>query len=137
MMIEFQITIKKVKKPKSTNLNESIQFLAESLGLFNKRDREKSCYRVFLELVKNKSGMTAEEITLTTNLTRPTIIHHLNNLLESSLIEKQKSRYKIKEGSLNSLINSIENELNVTIEELKRILTGNYKLKSKHNTFKK
>jgi len=120
-MIDFKITIKKVRKPKSTNLNENIQFLAESLGLFNKRDKEKSCYRVFLELVKNKEGLTAEEITITTNLTRPTIIHHLKNLLESNLIEKEKSKYKIKQDSLNSLINSLEKDLNITLSELKRI----------------
>ena len=120
-MIEFQITIKKIKKPISANLNENIQFLAESLGLFNKRDKEKSCYRVFLELVKNKIGLTAEEITLTTNLTRPTVIHHLKNLLESDLIEKKKSKYKIKGDSLNSLVNYLEKELNTTLLELKEI----------------
>ncbi|MBS3143886.1 ArsR family transcriptional regulator [Candidatus Woesearchaeota archaeon] len=121
MIKEFQITIKKIKKPKSANINENIQFLAESLGLFNKRDKEKSCYRVFLELVKNKSGLTAEEITLTTNLTRPTIIHHLKNLLESNLIVKEKSRYKIKKESLNSMISSLEDELDSTLNELKEI----------------
>ena len=121
MIKEFHITIKKIKKQKSLNLNQDIQFLAESLGLFNKRDKERSCYRVFLELIKNKKGLTAEEITITTNLTRPTVIHHLNNLRESELIIKEKSRYKIINSSLNSLIYHVENELNITLTELKRI----------------
>jgi predicted transcriptional regulator len=121
MIREFQITIRKIKKPKLTNLNENIQFLAESLGLFNKRDKEKSCYRVFLELVKNKSGLCAEEITITTNLTRPTVIHHLKNLLDYNLIIKDKSKYKIKKESLNSLIDFLENEVNSALNELKEI----------------
>jgi len=121
MIREFQITIRKIKKPKLTNLNENIQFLAESLGLFNKRDKEKSCYRVFLELVKNKSGLSAEEITITTNLTRPTVIHHLKNLLDYNLIIKDKSKYKIKKESLNSLVDFLENEVNAALNELKEI----------------
>src|SRR3989344_4352996 len=121
MIREFQITIRKIKKPKLTNLNENIQFLAESLGLFNKRDKEKSCYRVFLELVKNKNGLSAEEITITTNLTRPTVIHHLKNLLDYNLIIKDKSKYKIKKESLNSLVDFLENEVNAALNELKEI----------------
>ena len=121
MIEEFSITIKKVRKPKGSDLNQDIQIISQSLGLFTKRDKEKSCYRVFLELVKNKSGLSAEEITITTNLTRPTVIHHLKNLLDYNLIIKDKSKYKIKKESLNSLVDFLENEVNAALNELKEI----------------
>ena len=121
MIEEFSITIKKVRKPKGSDLNQDIQIISQSLGLFTKRDKEKSCYRVFLELVKNKNGLSAEEITITTNLTRPTVIHHLKNLLDYNLIIKDKSKYKIKKESLNSLVDFLENEVNAALNELKEI----------------
>jgi len=54
MIEEFSITIKNIKKPKKSDINQDIQVISQSFGLFTKRDKEKSCFRVFLEILKNK-----------------------------------------------------------------------------------
>ena len=40
MIEEFSITIKKINRPKGSNLNQDIQIISQSLGLFTKRDKE-------------------------------------------------------------------------------------------------
>ena len=120
MIEEFSITIKKIKRPKSSDLNNDIQIISQSFGLFSKRDKEKSCFRVFLEIVKSK-GMNAEEITLNTHLTRATIIHHLNFLIKSGLIIKKGHKYFLRGETLEGLIKEISNDMNKTFSELDKL----------------
>src|SRR3989344_2853477 len=118
MIEEFSITIKKLNRPKISDLNQDIQIITQSLGLFSKRDKEKSCFRIFVEILKNKNGITAEEITLNTNLTRATVIHHLNYLIKSGLITKKKHKYYLRGETLEGLIKEINNDMNKTFYEL-------------------
>jgi len=120
MIEEFSITIKKIKRPKASNLNQDIQIISHSLGLFTKRDKEKSCFRVFIEILKNK-GLTAEEITVSTNLTRATVIHHLNSLIKSGLIIKKGHRYYLRGNSLEQLIKEVSKDMDKTFNELNKL----------------
>ena len=57
MIKEFQkITIIKLRKSSEKNLNSDLQWFSNSLGLFNERDKEKSCFRVFIALIKASRG---------------------------------------------------------------------------------
>ena len=63
--IRQKITIVSIKKPSQRNINQELQWLGSSLGLFNMRDKDKSCFRVFIELLKSaKSGhpLSSDEI---------------------------------------------------------------------------
>ena len=121
MIEEFSITIKKLKKPKSSDLNQDIQIISQSFGLFSKRDKEKSCFRVFVEILKNKQGLSAEDITLNTHLTRATVIHHLNFLVKAGLIIKKGHKYYLRGDSLEGLIVEINKDINKNFEELNQI----------------
>jgi len=121
MIEEFSITIKKVRKPKGSDLNQDIQIISQSLGLFTKRDKEKSCFRIFVEILKNKKGLNAEEITINTNLTRATVIHHLNFLIKAGLIIKKGHKYYLRGESLNGLIKNISSDMNKTFNELEEM----------------
>lgn len=120
MIEEFSITIKKIKKPKNSNLNQDIQIISQSLGLFTKRDKEKSCFRVFIEILKHK-GLTAEEITVSTNLTRATVIHHLNSLMKNGLVVKKRHRYYLRGDSLENLIKEVSKDMDRTFSDLMRL----------------
>ena len=120
MIEELSITIKKIKRPKGSDLNNDLQIISHSLGLFTKRDKEKSCFRVFVEILKNKNGMAAESITLNTNLSRATVIHHLNYLMKSGLIVKKKHKYFLRAKNVEELIRQISNDINETLDDLKK-----------------
>ena len=68
-----EINIKNIEKKENNDFNKDIQWLSDSLGLFNLRDKEKSCFRIFLELIKAKKEdklISSDEIAFNSHLSR-------------------------------------------------------------------
>lgn len=120
-MNNFKITIVNIKKPKQKDINQDLQWFSKSIGLISKRDKERSCFRIFIELLKSEKGLTSDEIADFSNLTRATTIHHLKNLIETGIVKKEKNRYYLIERDLEGLIKKIENNIEITLRELKEI----------------
>ncbi|MDD5331563.1 MAG: winged helix-turn-helix transcriptional regulator [Candidatus Nanoarchaeia archaeon] len=119
-----KITIVKISRPKEPEINNEIQWVSESLGLFGDRDKEKSCFRVFLELVKsNKENilLSSDEIAERSHLSRGTVIHHLNRLMDSGLVLNHRNRYMLRVSNLGSLVNQIHHEIDEYFREIKRM----------------
>ncbi|MFT4304727.1 MAG: winged helix-turn-helix transcriptional regulator [Candidatus Woesearchaeota archaeon] len=119
-----KVTIISGKKPTTTNVNDEIRWLGGSLGLFNLRDKDSSCFRIFIELLKNakkEEGLSSDEIALKSNLSRGTVVHHLNRLIESGLVVVDKNRYQLRESHLSILVEEIKKDINRTMEDLKKI----------------
>ncbi len=125
MIHEFRrITIVKIRKPLQKNMNRDLQWFSESLGLFTERDKEKSCFRIFIELIKaarRKQPLSSDEIAYHSNLSRGTVVHHLNRLMESGLIVSHDNRYILRVDNLEELIEEIKKDVLKTLEDLKRI----------------
>jgi len=118
--MEFKrITIMRVRRPSNQDINDEIQWLSRSLGLFSDRDKEKSCYRVFLVLLKEKRPMSSDEIADNTNLTRATVIHHINKLMESGIVTSTRDRYLLRDD-IDHLIDDIETDIMTTLNEVKK-----------------
>lgn len=120
----IKITIIKTKKPSNDNLNEELQYLGESLGLFSERDKDKSCFRIFIVLVKSlKTGikLTSDDIASQTNLSRGTVIHHLNRLMESGMVINQKNKYMLAVDNMEELVELAKNNIIKTFDNLKTI----------------
>lgn len=119
-----KITIIYHRRPARASLNDELQWLGSSLGLFGLRDRDRSCFRVFIELIKNikaKKPMTSDELAYKLNLSRGTVIHHINNLMSYGIVVHEGNKYILRVDSLTSLIEEIERDVKHTCEELKEI----------------
>ena len=135
-----KLTIIKVRKSSEQNLNSDLQWFSNSLGLFGERDKEKSCFRVFVELVKaarKRKPMSSDEIALKSNLSRATVIHHLNKLIESGLITIENNCYILRENNLEDLVEEIKKDtlrifqdLQLMAEEIDEELGFPYKKKN-------
>jgi len=125
MDISFKrITIIRRVRPKEPSLNEDLQWLSQSLGLFGERDREKSCFRVFLELLKaEKEGkiLSSDTLAKRAHLSRGTVVHHLTRLFESGLVTSTNKRYRLKVQNLEGLIYGVEQEVHQILEELRSV----------------
>lgn len=122
--IRQRITIVNIRKPSEHNVNKELQWLGSSLGLFNLRDKDKSCFRVFIELLKSakaKQALTSDELALKLSLSRGTIIHHINRLMESGLVVHEGNRYTLRVENLKSLIEEIEKDIKRACEDLKEV----------------
>ena len=83
--IRQRITIVQIRKPAEHNVNQELQWFGTSLGLFNLRDKDKSTFRLFIELLKSAKAnhmLTSDELAAKLALSRGTIIHHINKLME-------------------------------------------------------
>ncbi|TKJ17892.1 hypothetical protein CEE44_05220 [Candidatus Woesearchaeota archaeon B3_Woes] len=125
MIIRHQkITIVNVRKPVQRNINYELQWLGTSLGLFNLRDKDKSCFRIFLELLKaakSKKPLTSDEIASHLQLSRGTVIHHINKLMEAGLVINEKNKYMLRVDNLKMLISEVEKDIQRTLGDLKEV----------------
>ena len=118
-----KITIISVRKPART-LNNELQWFGNSLGLFNLRDKDKSCFRVFIELIKaakHDKPLTSDEIAYKLGLSRGTVIHHINKLIESGIVIHQNNRYMLRVNNLEVLVDEIKKDAERTFDDLKRV----------------
>ena len=128
MTIDYQkIIIIKQSKPITENINEELQWFGSSLGLFNIRDKDKSCFRIFIELLKTakeRQDTSSDKIALKLNLSRGTVVHHLNKLLDAGLIISKQNKYLLRVNKLETLTNEIERDIHKTLKDLKEIASN-------------
>jgi predicted transcriptional regulator len=120
-----RITIIKIRRaPQTQGVNDELQWLGNSLGLFGERDKDSSCFRIFIELIKSargQKGLTSDELAYRLNLTRGTVVHHINRLKESGIVVHESKRYLLRDNHLERLIDELENDAERTFKELKNI----------------
>jgi predicted transcriptional regulator len=120
--VRQRITIINIRKPDAVNINSELQWLASSLGLINLRDKDKSCFRIFIELLKSskeKHELSSDELAYMLGLSRGTVVHHLNKLMESGLVVNERNRYVLRVSTLHALVDEIERDFRRACEELR------------------
>ena len=123
-IIRQKFTILNIRRPYESNINQDLQWLGSSLGLFSLRDKDKSCFRIFIELLKSaksKAPISSDELAHKLHLSRGTIIFHINKLTDTGIVINERNRYTLKVDRLNSLIEEIEKDLNDTVDNLKEV----------------
>ena len=123
-MFAQRITIINIRKPVEKSVNRELQWLATSLGLFNLRDKDRSLFRIFIELLKSAKAnrpLSSDELAYKLHLSRGTVIHHINKLMESGIAVHYRKSYMLRVSSLKELINEMEKDLLRACENLKDI----------------
>jgi predicted transcriptional regulator len=129
MIHEFtKLTIVRITKPAQTTVqnavNDDLKWLGSSLGLFSLRDKNSSCFRVFIELLKAAKvnhPMSSDEISLRTKLSRGTVVFHLDKLISSGLVTIENSKYILRLAKLESLVDQLKSDTEKVFTNLKEI----------------
>jgi predicted transcriptional regulator len=122
--MNMRITIMRSSAPRKESINEEIKWFGETLGLFGLRDKDSSCYRVFVELLKSsreRKGLSSDEISYRIGLSRGTVIHHINRLMESGLVSSEGRMYILRVQNLEALVEELQKDLWRSLEDLKQI----------------
>lgn len=117
-----RITIVKIRKGFKDNVNEELRWLGNSLGLFGLRDRDSSCFRVFITLLKRtkrNEATSSDEIAEKLRLSRGTVVHHLSRLMETGMVVKERKGYLLKENTVEGMIKDMKREVEAVMEELR------------------
>ncbi len=117
-----KITIVSIRRPHEHDINEKLQWFGASLGLFGNRDKDKSCFRIFIELVKNlrePGPVNSDDLAEKTGLTRGTVVHHLNKLMSAGIVTSEKNGYQLKVDNLKDLTEVVKGNVDKAFENLK------------------
>ena len=125
--VSQRITIVNIRKPAEKTINQELQWLGTSLGLFNLRDKNKSCFRIFIQLIKAaklRDPLSSDQMADELNLSRGTVVHHIARLMEAGLVVHQGNRYILRVDNLSELIEEVEKDIQRTLSDL-RTVAGN------------
>lgn len=109
----MKVTLSGISKPDSANVNDALQWFCKSIGLFSKRDKDNSCFRIFIELLKEtKRGkaLSSDEIASRLGLVRGTVVPHLNRMIDSGIAKVDNNRYSLRAGNLKGLTLGLKEE---------------------------
>jgi len=119
-----RITIIQAPAPRDAEVNEQLQWLGGSLGLFSLRDKDKSCFRIFITLLRSakaKKELSSDELAAMTGLSRGTVVHHLNKLMSAGIVETYHAKYVLRVDNLEELIAKLDEDLQKTMRSLKDV----------------
>jgi len=122
-MFVRRITIVNVRRPREVSVNDELQWFGSSLGLFGERDKDKSCFRIFIELIKAikvTGGLTSDELSDRLGLTRATVVHHLNTLMERGIIRHEGNKYVMRGDRLSLLVDDLQRDMQRAMDDMKK-----------------
>lgn len=117
-----RITLVRIRKSSQENdVNRELQWLGTSLGLFNLRDRDSSCFRIFITVIQRahrNEAISSDEIAEKLGLSRGTVVHHLSKLMDGGLVLRERDGYILREASLTSVIRDLRRDVQDILTEL-------------------
>lgn len=119
-----RVTIVNERVMPKNSLNDLLLLFGTSLGLFSLRDKDKSCYRIFIVLIKAlkaKVELTSDELATQTGLSRGTVVHHLNRLMAAGIITNFRNKYFINYDNLEDLVVDLKRSVDKMFDSLSSI----------------
>ncbi len=118
------LNIEAIEPISESNTNEELYWISQALGLFNERDKEKSCHRIFIELIKAKKEnnlMNSQDLADKSHLSRATVLHHLDKLVKSNIVIEKDYEFELVDSNISSMISRLKEEMNDFLGEMEKI----------------
>ncbi|MBI2572954.1 ArsR family transcriptional regulator [Candidatus Woesearchaeota archaeon] len=119
-----KVTILRIRRVATENLNQDLQWFGSSLGLFNLRDKDSSCFRVFITLLKRARTsdlITSDEVAEKLDLSRGTVVHHLTKLMDAGIVMRVKGGYVLRDNNLQKVIRDVQRDIENIFTDLNKV----------------
>jgi len=119
-----RITICRVEEQSRSDMNAELQLIGGALGLFSIRDKDKSRFRIFIVLLKalkRHQALSSDDLADELGLTRATVIHHLDALMDAGIVENARGKYQLRVDNLEELLETVQADIMRTIDEVKDV----------------
>ena len=116
-----------IRRLKVHEMNDDFEWFCYSIGLVSPRDKEKTSIKIFntlLNAAAHGRSLTTDEIAKEVGVTRGTVIHHLNRMIELGLIIQRGGKYMLRVNNLEELVDEIERDIQSTIKIIRKISEG-------------
>ena len=70
---------------------------------------------------RENRGLSSDELAQRLNLTRGTIVHHLNKMIKSGLVIHQEGLYKLRGRSLRNTVEEIQRDIARVFENIHKV----------------
>lgn len=113
-----------LRMPPAAEFDEDVEWICRCFGFLESRDKEKTAAKVFkalLEAMKQGKGLSSDELSEKIGLTRGTMVHHLNNLIQSGLVVHREGRYELRGMSLQRTVQEIQRDINRIFENIEHV----------------
>ncbi|MBI5553453.1 MAG: winged helix-turn-helix transcriptional regulator [Candidatus Diapherotrites archaeon] len=119
----FKIVIKRVSPPPVRDSAEEFNWICRTLGFFEPIDKDKTAANVFREIMlatEKGEALTSTALAERVNMSRGSVINHLNNLLTAGLIERHGRYYVSRAQSMQQTIEEIEEDIERIFMKMKK-----------------
>jgi len=113
-----------VRKFPVPDVEKDFEWVCRTFGFLESRDKKRTAYRVFRAIVEattQNRGVTSDELAEKYQLSRGTMVYHLNKLTKSGLIIHHEGQYKLRGRSLKDTITEVQRDVNRIFEDLQNI----------------
>ena len=120
----MEVTIRRLKKPKTMDLEGSLEWFCECLGLSKGRDIEKTSIKLltcFLRHSRKENDISPEIIAKDMGMARSTIVHHLQRYEKAGLVVKTRKGYELRERTLEEVVREIERDVEKELERIREV----------------
>jgi predicted transcriptional regulator len=119
----FKIVVRRVERPFSGSMDKELEWICSSLGFFEPIDRGKTAASVFKAIVQSTEKgrpLSSTEISERVEMSRGSVINHLNNLQRSGLIIRDGRVYLARSRSMFRTIEEIEEDIERIFARMKK-----------------
>jgi predicted transcriptional regulator len=122
--MSVKIIIRDLEKPAEKNLDKDIQWLCESLGFYEKIDREKTAAAIFKALLQSQTlqkELNSTTIGSESKVTRGAALNHLHRMINAGLVVKKGTRYAVRCSNLHATITELHRDIDQIFQDMEDI----------------
>lgn len=116
--------IKEIRRPREEDVEKQIEWLCDSFGFWNRRDRDRTATKVFEAFVgaaQRRMLLSSDDVAHKLKISRGTAVHHIKKYVRSGLVIKGDDGYELRMQSVEETLGEMEHDMLRTIRMIRRI----------------